>query len=337
MRSQKIVNTVLVLSVLCMGIVLTTTLSHAFTCGTDTITDADGNTYKTVQIGEQCWMATNLNVGTMLFSPSIEPSDNGIVEKWCTGTDGNNHLTSGDCATSYGGFYAWNEVMNYSTAEGSQGICPSDWHIPTDKEWYKLENGLASGDCLSTRLSASCAPAGTALKSGGSSSFEGLLTGYRDTTGSLEFSVGEFKGSMTSEALIKSIETKGIIIPDANTSVERLNKLLERQDLYLYKFMAKLPDKVTDLISRLEQGQKLKPSEIIRLNRLIISANYPLKTPKSNDISGSYYYHGMLTAYWSSSMSGSSAWLRNLYLGYSSVGRSSFDQAYGLSVRCLKD
>jgi len=92
--------------------------------------------------------------------------------------------------------------------------------------------------------------------------------------------MGEFKGSMTPEALIKAIETKGTItVPDANTLVERLNKLLERQDLY--QVMEKQPNEAEDLINRLKQGQQLSSYKIKRLNRLIMEANYPLETPKS--------------------------------------------------------
>ncbi|MFA7702788.1 MAG: fibrobacter succinogenes major paralogous domain-containing protein, partial [Patescibacteria group bacterium] len=55
------------------------------------------------------------------------------------------------------------------------------------------------------------------------------------------------------------------------------------------------------------------------------------------DTYGSFYDQGSNALFWSSSISGSSAWNRFLYSGYSTVRRLPFDQAYGFSVRCLKD
>jgi len=49
--------------------------------GTPTVT-YEGQTYKTVQIGDQCWMKENLNVGAMI--PGVqEMEDNSILEKYC--------------------------------------------------------------------------------------------------------------------------------------------------------------------------------------------------------------------------------------------------------------
>lgn len=98
-----------------------------FDCGTDQVTDADANVYNTVQIGPHCWMAENLNTG-MAISGSSPQTDNSVVEKYCY----NN--TSSNCET-YGGLYQWDEVMQYGTDEGAQGICPTGWHIPSDAEW----------------------------------------------------------------------------------------------------------------------------------------------------------------------------------------------------------
>ena len=94
-----------------------------------------GVEYPTILIGGQCWMKRNLNVGTHLNS-SVPQSNNGTVEKFCYDDDAAN------CDT-YGGIYTWYEVMNYTTTEGAQGICPPGWHIPTDSEWCTLENFVA--------------------------------------------------------------------------------------------------------------------------------------------------------------------------------------------------
>jgi uncharacterized protein (TIGR02145 family) len=76
--------------------------------------------------------------------------------------------------------------MQYSTTAGAQGICPAGWHIPTDVEWRTLENSLkdAGQTCDGNRTGYDCASAGTKLKPGGSSGFEGNLSGDYFVTGS---------------------------------------------------------------------------------------------------------------------------------------------------------
>ncbi len=98
-----------------------------------------GQSYTTVQIGNQCWMAENLNVGTMIQGNSAQ-MDNNIIEKYCYGDN------IAECDV-YGGLYQWNEMMQYSTTEGAQGVCPTGWHLPSDNEWMTLEEelGMCSG------------------------------------------------------------------------------------------------------------------------------------------------------------------------------------------------
>ncbi len=106
----------------------------SWSCG-DTLVDArDGQSYTTVQIGIQCWMAENLNVGTRIDG-IIEQTDNTIVEKYCIANSNTN-------CDIYGGLYQWNEMMQYTTTEGVQGICPDGWHLPTDSAWTFLTDSL---------------------------------------------------------------------------------------------------------------------------------------------------------------------------------------------------
>jgi len=103
-------------------------------------TDSDGNHYATVQISSgkgsfaQTWMAENLKVGIGIDITQV-PADNGIIEYYCY--EDNVSL----CGT-YGGLYQWDEMMNYTVTEGSRGVCPSGWHVPTNQEFYDLENFL---------------------------------------------------------------------------------------------------------------------------------------------------------------------------------------------------
>ncbi len=93
-----------------------------------------GKTYHTVQIGNQCWLKENLDVGTMIESTTggFLQTDNGVIEKYCYDNDASN------CNT-YGGLYEWTEAMQYVITEGTQGICPSGWHIPTNAEFQTLQ------------------------------------------------------------------------------------------------------------------------------------------------------------------------------------------------------
>jgi uncharacterized protein (TIGR02145 family) len=99
--------------------------------------DYMGQVYNTVQVYSQCWMKENLNAGSMI-SAIGEQTDNGIIEKYCYGD-------VADSCTKYGGLYEWHEMMQYVTTEGTQGICPPGWHLPSDLEWNILE-GIADSE-----------------------------------------------------------------------------------------------------------------------------------------------------------------------------------------------
>src|SRR5665647_1782373 len=97
--------------------------------------DYGGKTYHTVQIGSQCWLKENLDVGIMIDSVT-EPGNNGVIEKYCY----NNNAAN---CTTYGGLYKWNEAMEYVTTPGIKGICPPGWHIPTHTELQKLDTTVS--------------------------------------------------------------------------------------------------------------------------------------------------------------------------------------------------
>ncbi len=104
----------------------------------------NGQIYHTVQIGNQCWLIENLNVGTRI-NGSKEQTDNGIIEKYCYKNDHAN-------CDIYGGLYQWNELMQYTNTQGTQGICPPGWHIPTDKELTTLISYLGGEDFAGGRM-----------------------------------------------------------------------------------------------------------------------------------------------------------------------------------------
>ncbi len=100
--------------------------------------------YKTIGIGNQIWMDKNLNIGTMIQAGSIA-SNNNLIEKYCYNND------TALC-TIYGALYSWEELMNYNFQEGSKGICPEGWHIPTVTDWQILINFLGGVELAGGKL-----------------------------------------------------------------------------------------------------------------------------------------------------------------------------------------
>jgi uncharacterized protein (TIGR02145 family) len=89
------------------------------------VKDASGQSYKTVQIGMQTWMAENFNYAGPYGA---------------TGVCYNNNP---DSCSNFGRLYSWAEVMNGSSSSNTspsrvQGICPTGWHVPSDSEWTTL-------------------------------------------------------------------------------------------------------------------------------------------------------------------------------------------------------
>ena len=110
-----------------------------------TLTDIDGNTYNTVQIGQQCWMKENLRTTKYADNTPIaqgsEPST--TTAYWY---DPNNDASN---KYTYGLLYNWPAVMRNASSSntnpsGVQGICPTGWHVPSDAEWTQLTDYVSS-------------------------------------------------------------------------------------------------------------------------------------------------------------------------------------------------
>lgn len=107
----------------------------------------DGKEYKTIKIGNQEWMAENLNYST--------------GNSWCYDN------SSSNCNT-YGRLYDWETAKN---------ACPSGWHLPSESEFETLLSNVGGeGE-----------DAYKALKDGGNSGFSALFAGQRYLDGYFSF------------------------------------------------------------------------------------------------------------------------------------------------------
>jgi len=136
-------------------------------------------------------MAENLNIGTRIDG-SGNQTDNSTIEKYCY----NNSTTNCD---TYGGLYQWDEMMQYVTTEGTQGICPAGWHLPTDAEYKTLEMQLGMSQAQADATGWRGIDEGSKLAGNeplwtdgaldqnanfGTSGFDALPVGFRFTDGS---------------------------------------------------------------------------------------------------------------------------------------------------------
>jgi len=164
-------------------------LSSVNCCGGDI--SYGGETYPTIKIGDQCWMAKNLNIGDQVNGGVTQSGS----QKYCFDNDPNN-------CTNEGGLYQWHTTMGFpsscntsvvftdngngtytGTCGGTpytiqavhQGVCPTGWHVPSDSEWHILELGLSDPsnetNCSGSRNGWGCTGAGTALQADGNRDF----------------------------------------------------------------------------------------------------------------------------------------------------------------------
>ena len=102
------------------------------------VDDRDGQTYRTVQIGDQVWMAENLNFETdesVCYNDSVEYCDKyGRLYTWAAAMD------SAGMWTTNGKGCGYRETC--SPTYPVRGVCPEGWHLPSKAEWETLFNAV---------------------------------------------------------------------------------------------------------------------------------------------------------------------------------------------------
>ena len=110
-----------------------------------TFTDSrDSKTYEWVRIGGKVWMAKNLNFA----APGSKCGDSDSREL----SDANT-----SACDAYGRLYDWatamaNSASSSATPSGVQGVCPPDWHLPSDAEWDDLMDAVGGESVAGTKL-----------------------------------------------------------------------------------------------------------------------------------------------------------------------------------------
>lgn len=133
----------------------------------NTVTDIDGNEYKTVEIGGQVWMTENLRVTHYRNGDAI--SNITDTAGWSNTTSGAFCWYENDKAGNenpYGALYNW------YAANDSRNLAPSGWHVPSKEEWLTLVSSLGGTDI-----------AGGKMKEAGTAHWESPNTGATNESG----------------------------------------------------------------------------------------------------------------------------------------------------------
>ena len=152
----------------------------------------DGQVYKTVKIGDQVWMAENLNYADSAKTPSL------MGKSGC-------YENAADSCAKYGRLYTWaaaidsvalaNDSDNPQTCGRDktctlpavvQGVCPSGWHLPTYGEWRTLLEAVGGSSTAGEILES-----GSGWFSNGNGTddygFSALPAGFRYSNGSFDY------------------------------------------------------------------------------------------------------------------------------------------------------
>jgi uncharacterized protein (TIGR02145 family) len=158
-------------------------------CGTTTsMTDASGNEYPVVQIGNQCWTKENLRTtkyadGSVIPNITDDATWQGLSSgAWC------NYYNISYYDTTYGKLYNWFTVAD------TRNVCPVGWHVPTDAEWTTLTNFLGGESVAGGKMKTTAGWEAPNTAATNESGFSGLPGASRDCGSGQLFSDTGYSG-----------------------------------------------------------------------------------------------------------------------------------------------
>ncbi len=199
-------------------------LNSALTYGT--VTDIDGNTYATIEIGTQEWMAQNLRTsryrnGDIIPNvPCSEAWNDFDIGAW----------THYDDDSSYD--FPYGKMYNWHAADDPRGICPTGWSIPTDAEWEELADHLGGATIAGGLMKSSGTEYWTSpnANANNQSGFSGLPGGYMWTGVNLGFwEINNFGSWWTATETSGTIAiSRGLFYNHGNLTSNTQNKTTAR-------------------------------------------------------------------------------------------------------------
>ena len=171
-------------------------LSLFFSCTPELIPsgfvrDFEGNKYRTVQIGEQTWMAENLR--SRFYADGIPIPKKNSAEWSTLSLSDKAYCWISDDSTwmqPYGVLYTWAAAMHGidgcdEIPSGVQGVCPSGWHIPSNSEWMVLIDYLGGYKIAGGKLKESGTLHWNEPNNGATNEtgFSAVASGERDASG----------------------------------------------------------------------------------------------------------------------------------------------------------
>jgi uncharacterized protein (TIGR02145 family) len=136
-----------------------------------------GEEFKTVKIGNQVWMAENLNVDHYRNGDPIPEVKDG--NQWSKLNSGAWCYYDNDIANGkvYGKLYNWYAVND------ARGLCSNGYHVPSDEEWAVLENYLGGREVAGGKMKSTKGWDSPNTGATNSSGFNTLPGGYRYADG----------------------------------------------------------------------------------------------------------------------------------------------------------
>lgn len=152
-------------------------VSFKTTDSTGSVTDVDGNVYRTIKIGNQWWFAGNLKVTHYRNGEAISHVTDSAT--WVDLSTGAFSIYDNDTSNlaPYGRMYNW-----FATNDG-RGLAPIGWHVPTDDDWKQLEMSLGLSQSEADAWEWRGTDQGGRLKERGTVHWSGPNYGATDETG----------------------------------------------------------------------------------------------------------------------------------------------------------